>query len=215
MHIGCRLTRLVRVQNLFYLTNTLNMAAQMEPRLKQRVVVLPLGAGASLRGAQLQLQGGGSALVSSSFARTFNSSTASIRIIPLDELLQPRFPIHMLKADVQGLECEVLRGAARSLASTQAAAVELDERLLRRQGCSPPSIRRALESSGFFVSRTQTMSEATAFAHRCGLPNCKKDKHGVSCFLNSSSLAGSTCRHRAQEGGQMRMASGDSYDEEA
>ena len=47
MHIGCRLTRLVRVQNLFYLTNTLNMAAQMEPRLKQRVVVLPLGAGRS------------------------------------------------------------------------------------------------------------------------------------------------------------------------
>ena len=178
--------------NLFYLTSTLAMAAHANPAIAQRVVVLPVGASSYSRTSRMTLRGGGSAVDAPRRARNFNDEAAvgtkeseatTITVHRLDELIPTQTASHLLKADVQGLECEVLRGAARNLPLISAAAVELDPRLLRSNGCDAPTILRLLCKHGLNSSVARTMSEHTAFAHRCGVPRCEKLKDGVQCRL--------------------------------
>ena len=118
-------------------------------------------------------------------------AAASVATRRLDELIQQRVPICLLKVDVQGLECEVLRGATRNLPSTMSAAVELDPWLLKRHRCEKQHIIKLLAYSNLSATVSQTMSERTAFAHRCGYPRCEKHKRGVRCdFDNNSERAG-------------------------
>ena len=169
--------------NLFFLTSTLAMAVRAEPSIAQRVVVLPVGAGASSRSARITLRGGQSAVVD-----TNEAYSANVAIRRLDDLIRPRVPIRLLKAGVQGLECEVLRGASDSLASTVAAALEVDNKLLRKNRCDPASVVRLLAGRGLAASLTPTMSETTAFAHRWGPPCCTKHaKEGVHCSIGNGS----------------------------
>ena len=169
--------------NRFYLTRSLRMAAIRDPSISRRIVVVPFALGAHYQQSQLHLSGGGSAVMPSiaGGGTTWNATndTAAIEMRSLDDTLAPDLRIRLLKLDVQGYECEVLKGASRLLRSHRVLALtaEIDRALLGAQGCDADALRALIQQDTWFnVTRRPTMSESTFFAHRCGALFCEKHK---------------------------------------
>ena len=117
--------------NLWYLTRTLRSVVGRHPQLAGRVVVLPVavGAGASNQTIFVERHNLGNTLVGSAYSDACRRQDArclrqrmlalptNVSVLPLDALF-PRGleALRMLKMDVQGYECEVLRGATLALA---------------------------------------------------------------------------------------------------
>ncbi len=67
----------------------------------------------------------------------------------LDSLTEALGTVHLLKLDVEGYECEVLRGADRTLSITQCVYFESFERQIQRYGHQPRDLCQLLIDKGF------------------------------------------------------------------
>ena len=79
----------------------------------------------------------------------------------LDSIFAAPFPVRLMKMDVQGYECNVLRGASRFLddGCMRTVTAENDESWLRAQHCSSAALRRMLlRVNGSSVGSTATCS---------------------------------------------------------
>ena len=172
--------------NLFYLTRSLNLPGLSEllaggkgHSLRQRAIVFPMGAGATNGTVSLvmdPLNQGNSAISSDGLiaGRNPRETHALVRVpdVPirqLDDILDATDRlrrVRLLKLDVQGYECLVLRGASRTLRSVDAIFAEADESQLRRQGCSVATLRQLLVMNGFTVNKTRTLTEGAFEAYR-------------------------------------------------
>ena len=79
----------------------------------------------------------------------------------LDSIFAAPFPVRLMKIDVQGYECNVLRGASRFLddGCMRTVTAENDESWLRAQHCSSAALRRMLlRVNGSNVGSTATCS---------------------------------------------------------
>ena len=88
---------------------------------------------------------------------------------------------------VQGYECEVLKGAARLLRSHRVLALtaEIDPKLLGAHGCGLQALQALIQQDAWFnVTSRPTMSESTFFAHRCGALSCKKTQEICRMEMN-------------------------------
>ena len=216
---GCTLEMLLRTDarvvafepspsNLFYLTRTLHRAAELDPTIVHRVVVLPYAAGSSSETRQINDNGGASAIVpvSSTAAasclaqRNCGGSVQSIQQRTLDELLEhfwdthgqkkvnpDTVPVRVMKIDVQGYECSVLEGALRSLKSHMVASISAEWDAKTNPGrsfrCTQRRLFEAFHTGGLGYVKIHTMSEETIFAHRCG----QLDMHHVDGRLRTHS----------------------------
>lgn len=116
--------------NLYHLTSTLHMNAMFDQTLLHRVAVLPFALGSQREKAGL-VQNGGMSFIS---ARGNANGTAAlevakepkttVKVHTLDKVLLPEAPVRLIKVDVQGFECGVFQGAARTLQGVASLAVE-------------------------------------------------------------------------------------------
>ena len=87
--------------NRFYLTRSLRMAAQRDPSITSRIVVVPFALGAQHQRSKLRLSGGGSTISTrGDTARDATKGTAAIEMRSLDDTLDLGLRIRLLKLDV-------------------------------------------------------------------------------------------------------------------
>jgi len=67
----------------------------------------------------------------------------------LDSLMEAIEAVHLLKLDVEGYECEVLRGAGRTLSITQCVYFESFDRQIQRYGHQSHDVFQLLTDKGF------------------------------------------------------------------
>lgn len=156
--------------NLFYLTRTLQLAAQRDPAIAERVVVYPIGVGDAPSRLPLFTQRGnlGNTVVGQALsddcvgrragAECLNRTMAAgakgeVTVLPLDTV----FPLGMggvrlVKLDVQGFECHVLQGASHALARAVppvgVVAAEVAPTWLYGQCCRPSFLVHLLSRIG-------------------------------------------------------------------
>jgi FkbM family methyltransferase len=156
--------------NLFYLTSSLLALREMLPEVAQRARLYPLAMGDARRVEVLHGARGnaghsviGSVQASDKFAEGGFEGAQQIQVGTLDEVLWPRaqrndtlyYPpsVAMLKLDVEGYECNALRGmrallCARAVRSLK---VEVFDHALRQQGCSGLALQQMLVEAGFLL----------------------------------------------------------------
>mmetsp|Transcript_2646 Transcript_2646/g.4569 ORF Transcript_2646/g.4569 Transcript_2646/m.4569 type:complete len:375 (+) Transcript_2646:68-1192(+) len=170
---------------LFYLTRTLKLAAQSIPQVAKRVAVFPFAAGcctpyraemyfdsANLGNAVLhrKIHGRGG-------PRNYSGNVHGVPVWPLDAVVDKSTVIRLMKLDVQGTECQVLRGAAKLLAhSVQTITAESSPQfLLAQRGCHHKQLHALMRRAGFRVRRTRSFTEAVLVGTRT--PPESKPKH--------------------------------------
>ena len=148
--------------NLFYLTRSIRLAAQLHPEISTRVVVFPIGAGnVPLEHAQLYTERGnlGNTVVGVRHADACHAlDQACLRrvtrvaqvatILPLDDLFPEGLGCaRLMKLDVQGFECRVMAGAKRALRTSRLRAVvaEVTPAALSAQCCSAAYLKEQLQ----------------------------------------------------------------------
>jgi FkbM family methyltransferase len=105
--------------------------------------------------------------------QNFISSDGTVRVPmrTLDDVVEPG-QTRLLKLDVEGYELPVLRGAQRTLSSTQIVYCELTKDNCRRFGYEPEEIERFLLDQGFVFVRRDSADgpRVTGQAFYAGLP---------------------------------------------
>ena len=157
--------------NLFYLTSSLLALREMLPEVAQRARLYPLAMGDARRVEVLHGARGnaGHSVIGAvkaggdKFAEGGFEGAQQIQVGTLDEVLWPRaqrndtlyYPpsVAMLKLDVEGYECNALRGmrallCARAVRSLK---VEVFDHALRQQGCSGLALQQMLVEAGFLL----------------------------------------------------------------
>ena len=148
--------------NLFYLTRSIRLAAQLHPEISTRVVVFPIGAGnVPLEHAQLYTERGnlGNTVVGTRHADACNTldqaclrrvtrAAQTTTILPLDNVFPEGLGCaRLMKLDVQGFECKVMAGAKRVLRTSRLRAVvaEVTPAALSAQCCSAAYLKEQLQ----------------------------------------------------------------------
>ena len=157
--------------NLFYLTSSLLALREMLPKVAQRARLYPLAMGDARRVEVLHAERGnaghsviGPPIKNARFARGGWEAAQEIYVGTLDEVLWPRAhrlrnetwsppSVAMLKLDVEGYECNALRGmrALFCARAVRSMAVEIFDNALRQQGCSGISLQQMLVDAGFVL----------------------------------------------------------------
>ena len=160
--------------NLFYASSSLlRLHEQGTIAATARAALVPLGLGRNASGQLLHqaIGNAGHAVIGHKpvqFAPLGHLSPQAVRIERLDDVLwpvsqrsEPPPPIHLLKLDVEGFECEVLRGMSSLLAAgaVRAIKVEVFDMLLRLQGCSAAELLGMLLAAGFEVRECECECE--------------------------------------------------------
>lgn len=144
--------------NLFFLTKSVAAVPNIRPH---RIMVYPLAMGMNQNQSTSTLfrspNNAGNSMVGRFVAdrRAQKPIVEGALVWALDAVLWPdrnSAPpcIQLLKVDTQGMECKVLEGARALLASgaVQTLSAELDERRLRRNGCSKKELQDKMLSFG-------------------------------------------------------------------
>lgn len=200
--------------NLYHLTRTLNMLVERNASFAGRIAVLPVGLGSRAAEITITLQVGNvgnsilraedtpnmphaKKLAGESAVRCANDTTSNTRgkscnmgrvpVRRLDKLFEAPFPVRLMKMDVQGYECNVLRGASRFLDNDcmHTVTAEDDEAWLVAQHCSSAGLRRILTRNGtggmqVLTSKTcshcreQTMVARRTFRRDAGSIQCDR-----------------------------------------
>ena len=151
--------------NLFYLTRSLKLLAARHPRLADRVVVLPVAAGAAEAQLPLYVERGnlGNTMVGDTAftercrrrdarckAGLMRRLAANATVVPLDGLFPSGLgQTRLIKLDTQGSECAVLDGAARAIGRSprvSAIATEVASGWLDAQCCGKRYLLHLLRS---------------------------------------------------------------------
>jgi len=82
-------------------------------------------------------------------ANTERPQSLTVPTVTLDMLIPDHVIVHAVKIDVQGGECEVLRGADRLLRTCPAWITEVDPAMLAEFGHTREELRDIMESYGF------------------------------------------------------------------
>lgn len=135
-------------RNLFPLTSTLRLLPRA---LRNRVNVFPIGIGEARGSASisndLRTNAGATML------RTQNSGVGGVAVEPLDSILASNTNIRVIKIDVQGFECKVLRGMKNFLSTSTISSLftEVEDRYLKAAGCTPKEMFNHLKNSNFSI----------------------------------------------------------------
>ena len=137
-------------RNLFSLTSTLLL---LNPELRNRVYVFPIGIGESTGSASI-----GNDLRTNAGATMLNTQEGGggVSVEPLDNIL-PLSDIYIpvVKIDVQGFECKVLRGMERFLQSlpptVSSVFTEVEKRYLKAAGCKSEEIFHHLKNAQYSI----------------------------------------------------------------
>ena len=147
--------------NLYHLTRSLRHVAEEFPDIARRVVVYPLGVGEAdaTRLSCMNPGNGGDSVVAESNCRAGAGSTGAaldaapqtVTVRRLDALFSPSLAerVRIVKMDVQGYECNVVRGAERFFerGCVRGTTAELDARL-KAQHCSEGTLTGLLRRDG-------------------------------------------------------------------
>ena len=148
--------------NLFFLTRSIRLAAQLHPEIAKRVVVFTIGAGSvPLEHAQLYAERGnlGNTVVGMRHADACNAqdhaclrrvtrATQAATILPLDTVFPEGLGCaRLMKLDVQGFECRVMAGTKRALRTSglRAVVAEVTPAALAAQCCSAAYLKAQLQ----------------------------------------------------------------------
>jgi hypothetical protein len=96
--------------------------------------------------------------------RGLRKTTYGARAMTLDQFIESRSvsTVHLIKLDVDGYECKVLRGAQRLLATQKPVIIlELCPYLLRESGESLDELLRVLKAASYRLFDEQTLREVT------------------------------------------------------
>jgi FkbM family methyltransferase len=154
-------------KSLFYLQQSLVMLTKTLPDVARRVAVFPFALGSTYAHnvSMFAVQGNqGNAVLGVEVkdrASDKTERTQNIMVRRLDDIFTKFVHVRLMKLDVQGYECEVLRGAGAVLGNVKSISVEADARFLRAQGCGTRQLRDTLTASGFNVSTQRTLTEDT------------------------------------------------------
>jgi len=194
--------------NLFYVTSSLQAlrAAQM-PGAAGRMSLIPsaLGSASAHQLLHQAIGNAGHAVIGqrpTGYAPKGHVAPQPIQVQRLDDVLWPlesreiTLPpsIALMKIDVEGFECEVLRGMRSLLGAraVQAIKIEVFETLLRLQGCSALELRKLLAEAGFeaYVASSDSSSlpadnrlAPDAYTTATGLP------YNLYCMLTEPKLS--------------------------
>lgn len=163
-------------RNLWHLTRSLRKGTAetlSDAGWASRVAVFPMGLGdlPERRTISVSQDNSGDARLGRADASEPVASSADaaaplpIRVQPLDSLL-PRVagqaPIRLMKLDVQGFECKVIKGALQLLmaGTVQTIIAELSEALLLQHECSAFRLKRLLTRVGFNIVRETRVTRA-------------------------------------------------------
>ena len=186
--------------NLFYASSSLlRLHEQGTIAATTRAALVPVGLGRNASGQLLHqaIGNAGHAVIGHKpvqFAPLGHLSPQAVRIERLDDVLwpaslrsEPPPPIHLLKLDVEGFECEVLRGMSSLLAvgAVRAIKVEVFDMLLRLQGCSASELLGLLLAAGFEV---RLLAEGTPPAANSGSSSGSSSSSGGSGGSGGSTL---------------------------
>jgi FkbM family methyltransferase len=144
--------------NLWYLTRTvLAQPAERAADWRRRLRVLPLALGARKTEELAYVQAGnaGNTVLGTATEASWDNPQR-VRVERLDDVLPPGTRIALLKADVQGYEMELLRGAERLLRERAVQAVQLEVAtvFLNDHGTRPSELCAHLSTRGFSLFRT-------------------------------------------------------------
>lgn len=140
------------------------MAAARDASLAHRVVVLPVGLGsrAASVGITLELCNAGNSVLRTESkpttplaARVTGAKCPSrfmgeVPVRSLNALFVEPFAVRLMKMDVQGYECNVVRGASRfwDAGCLRSVTAEADVPTLRAQNCTPHELAGLMNSTG-------------------------------------------------------------------
>ena len=162
--------------NLHYLTHTLTRAAQADPSIAGRVVVLPVGAAAKASEERIYLQQGNLGASSIGIPDTRMgvlevgiSGVEHVFLEKIDELFPAGLGnVGLIKMDVQGYECGVLQGMPKLLASglVETVTLEVDDSKMLPHNCTGGMLFDLLREARAFgkLELENTMTEATLIA---------------------------------------------------
>ena len=190
--------------NLFYLTRSLQLAAQQHPELhiERRVAVFPFAVGEASRSTNIftATGNGGNAVVDVKVTdwgkhhQMFETHEIAVRTI--DHLFPLGLDVHLLKMDIQGYECNAIGGMQRFFrrSRVQQLHTEVSAKHLRAHGCNETRLLELVgEHFTSFVHHNSTPREArvrhaydiTAF----GPSHAPKGKAASSIAAQLGSLA--------------------------
>jgi FkbM family methyltransferase len=163
--------------NRFFLTRTLAAAAARHPQLRGRVALLPFAAGDVRATGHLVVPKGnlgGTHLASHGKGEdTPHWMGGKVDVHPLDAMVRhgasvgPAAPrVRLIKVDVEGNECAVLRGAPRVLQHAVGAMVEVNRATQVPLKCVESQLHRLVAHAGLVPHVRNTMSELSLFARR-------------------------------------------------
>jgi FkbM family methyltransferase len=187
-------------KSLFHLQQSLVMLTQTLPDVSRRVVVFPFALGNTYTHnvSMFAVQGNqGNAVLGVEVKDRTSDKTEKIHNIMvrrLDDIFPKSIHVRLMKVDVQGYECEVLRGAKAVLGHIKSISVEADDRFLRAQGCGTRQLHDTLTTSGFDVSTQRTLTENT-------FTGVRRTYHGTkptSVIVNSTHSPGLIYIQRAK-----------------
>jgi FkbM family methyltransferase len=152
-------------RNLFPLTSTLLL---LEPKLRNRVYVFPIGIGEMTGSASVtnDLRSNAGASMLKQDGSGNGGAGDSIAVEPLDSILSGDTYIPVAKIDVQGFECKVLRGMKGFLKPSSSLPppsnygggggissvfTEVEKRYLMASGCKPKEIFDHLKKYGNYA----------------------------------------------------------------
>jgi FkbM family methyltransferase len=144
--------------NLYYLTRSIlaqPSARADDWRARLRVLPLALGANASELPAFVQRGNYGNTVLGVA-TEASPDNPVLVRTVRLDDVLPSGTYIRLLKADVQGFEMELLRGAERLLTERAIAVMQLEvaTSFLLDKGTSPGALCRFLHERGYALHYT-------------------------------------------------------------
>ena len=144
--------------NLYYLTRTVlaqpaERAAEWNARL--RVYPVALGRNATDHTVYVERGNAGNTVLDNA-TNADRRPVGVVRTVRLDDLVPADTSIRLLKADVQGFEMELLRGAERLLAERRILAIhsEIATDFLTDHGTWPSEVCALLEDAGFDLHAT-------------------------------------------------------------
>ena len=175
-------------KNLYHLRASIARSAKYVPSILKRITVVPLAVGRAVENAtQYSALGNSGNSVIGKRVRDHREqdmcSEASIHVDTLDNVLADVERVCFLKADVQGFECNMMKGMRKTAPRITSMTIELANGWLRPQNCSPHKALKLIRNMGF---RTDSVPACVYSYFGCDLTVTRERDDGTRRSLSRS-----------------------------